>query len=162
MITEAVARHFCWGLWRANCIVLLQDKVVIVHSAFSNKSVRLLPGLLVMARAYKAAGADLMFVSADAFSLRFSEDWLKTNDAPKLFFLPSGSNTPQQLEGEVTVAAAVSFINSKLTIPKHRIEAPHEEHRTVSDPIPETNDGPVKQVVADNFDELVLNSNKVV
>ena len=141
--------------------VLLQDTVVIVHSAFCNKSVRILPSLVLMARRYKAAGASLVFASAETFSARYPIKWLHTSRGPKLFFLRSGETTPEQLDGQLTAAAATAFINSKLDSMQHRIDAPRESQETVSDPVPERNDGPVKQVVTNNFDELVLNSKKV-
>lgn len=134
---------------------------MIVHSSFCNVSARLLPRLLVMARAYKAAGADLVFASAETFSAQYPVGWLNARGGPRMFFLRSGAKTPEQLEGRLTVAAATSFINSRLANEHHRIVAPGEQEETVSDPVPEKNDGPVKKVVADNFDDLVLNSNKV-
>lgn len=114
-----------------------------------------------MARQYKAAGADLLFASAETFSLQYPIKWLHAGSGPKLFFLKAGSATPEQLEGQLTVSAAVSFINSKLSSAQHRITAPPEPEETVSDPIPEKWDGPVKRIVAKNFDERVLNSDKV-
>ncbi|OEH77669.1 putative thioredoxin [Cyclospora cayetanensis] len=138
-----------------------KDAVVIVHSSFCNKSVRVFPTLVLMARKYKAAGANLMFASAEVFSKRFPLKWLQTTNEPKLFFLKSGSGVPQQLEGHLSMSTATDFINSKIPV-QHRIEALQESQQTVSDPIPAKNDGPVKQVVADNFEQLVLNSNKDV
>lgn len=138
-----------------------QDVVVIAHSTFCNQSARLFPRLVVMARAYKAAGANLMFASADTFSMQYPLNWLRTEDGPKLFFLPLGAKTPEHLNGKMNVAAAISFINSKLPNTQLRIAVPKEAPETFSDPLPKTNDGPVKQIVADNFDELVLNSSKV-
>ena len=134
---------------------------MIRHSAFCNKSARLLPRLLLMVRAYKAAGADLVFASAETFSSQYSQDWLRTGDAPNLFFVRYGTATPEPLGGKLTVAAAISFINSKLANTEHRIPVPREEPEVISDPVPAKNDGPVKQVVADTFGELVLNSQKV-
>ncbi|CDJ64802.1 thioredoxin, putative [Eimeria necatrix] len=139
-----------------------KDAVVIAHSAFCNKSARVLPGILAMARQYKAAGADLLFASAETFSLQYPIKWLHAGNGPKLFFLKAGSATPEQLNGRLTVSAAVSFINSKLSNAQHRITAPPEPEEAVSDPIPEKWDGPVKRIVAKNFDERVLNSDKDV
>ncbi|KAL8440364.1 hypothetical protein Efla_000252 [Eimeria flavescens] len=139
-----------------------KDMVVIVHSSFCNQSARLLPRFLLLARAYKAAGADLMFASADTFSLQFPGGWLKASEGPRLFFVSHGTKTPEQLKGKLSVAAAVSFINSKLANVQQHIVAPKEEAEVLSDPIPDKNEGPVKQVVAANFDELVLKSNKDV
>ncbi|CDJ35735.1 thioredoxin, putative [Eimeria mitis] len=139
-----------------------KDTVVVVHSAFCNKSARILPELLVMARMYKAAGADLVFASAETFTAQYPVKWIQATNGPKLFFLKAGSSTPEQLDGQLTVRAAVSFINSKLPNAGHHITAPAESEQIVSDPIPEKSNGPVKQIVANTFDKLVLGSDKDV
>ena len=115
-----------------------------------------------MARMYKAAGADLLFASAETFTVQHPIKWIQATNGPKLFFLRARSSNPEQLDGQLTVTAAVSFINSKLQNVQHHIRAPPELEQVVSDPIPEKNDGPVKQIVASTFEKHVLSPDKVM
>ncbi|KAK4772200.1 hypothetical protein SAY86_013975 [Trapa natans] len=124
--------------------------------ALSNDSEKILPTFQEAAKLFKGK---LIFVLVEMdnedVGKPVSDYFGITGDAPKVLGYTGNEDSKKfVLDGEVTLDKIKTFANEFL---EDKLKPFHK-----SDPIPETNDGDVKIVVGNNFDEIVLDESKDV
>ncbi|KAJ9684599.1 hypothetical protein PVL29_016861 [Vitis rotundifolia] len=123
--------------------------------ATSKDSENVLPKFQEAAKAFKGK-LIFVYVEMDNKDGKSVADYFGvTGDAPRVLAYTGNDDAKKYvLDGELTLTSIKSFGKDFLEDKLKRFYK--------SDPIPETNDGDVKIVVGDNFDELVLDESKDV
>lgn len=126
-----------------------------------------MPKFLKTARLFMEKDTPVLFAICDGHSNHYPPSFPFCNyrGSPRLLFLKNG----RTLEGDsaetmkdtvLTVFSSVQFVNSHVPS-KYRLEVPEDPPEVMSQPIPADNNKAVKIVVANNFDEMVLNGSRV-
>lgn len=131
-------------------------KMQLLLFATSNDSENLLPAFQAAAKGFKGK---LIFVYVEMdnedYGIQVSEYFGVSGDAPKVVAYTGNDDSRKfLLDGDLTLQSIKSFAEDFL---EDKLKPFYK-----SDPIPETNDGDVKVVVGNNFDEIVLDESKDV
>ncbi|PHJ14965.1 protein disulfide-isomerase domain-containing [Cystoisospora suis] len=145
-----------------------QDVVLLSYSSFCNRSSSYMPKFLKTARLFIEKRIPAAFAICDGHLNHYPPlfSFCNYRGNPRLLYLKNG----QKIEGDsaetmkdvvLTGFNTVQFVNDHVA-PEYRLEVPEDLPETMSQPIPKDNNKPVKIVVANNFDEMVLNGGRDV
>ncbi|KAL2549492.1 Protein disulfide isomerase-like 1-3 [Forsythia ovata] len=146
------------NLTRESAALIFENpiKKQLILFAISNDSEKVLPTFQEAAKAFKGK-LICVYVELDNEDVGkpVSEYFGVTGDAPSVLAYTGNDDAKKFiLDGELTISSIKSFGEKFL---EDNLKPFHK-----SDPIPENNDGDVKIVVGNNFDEIVLDESKDV
>ena len=141
----------------------VQDVLLLVYAPWCGYCKKLDPiyeefGKLVADS--ESSSQALVVAKMDGTQNELGDEKYKVTGFPTVWFFKKGSDTPIKFMGERTTQGLASFVQEhgtmKIDIAVPEAPAP----QVVSEPVPATNDGPVKVVVGDTFKSLVPDAGK--
>lgn len=109
------------------------------------------------------AASAITVAKMDGTANKVDNENFKVTGYPTIWFVRKGSDTPIKYSGNRTAKDLLAFIQKHTTSSTKIALNIHEStpEKTLSQPVPLTNDGPVKVVVSESFKSMVLESEKV-